>query len=208
MLAPQSFEDWLEATFRVPISDDRWAWFLSGRGFEYPYDYILQHATSLFSSPRLLLPRFDKAEITQGFLYMGSELGCLRLTLESSISWDIRKEFVRSFFNLFDQLFVLDPFETTCFMWWDLLMIFGPPRTDNSFAKDAEVRQEVLAVLARILTIPSVECVRSALHGLGHMHLYAPDDAARVIRVFLASTKELDASIQEYADQCARGIVL
>jgi hypothetical protein len=86
-----------------------------------------------------------------------------------------------------------------CYMWWDefpCLALPGDPHHDALHAT-------ALRTMERILSLPSIACQESALHGLGH-----PGAVTRIIDGFLAANAALDPRFAIYARSARCGCVL
>ena len=66
---------------------------------------------------------------------------------------------------------------------------------------------EILGTLDFILSMLSSECVKSALHGLGHMQQLEPTKVAIIIDNFLEIHLPIDPEIMKFALECRRGFV-
>ena len=84
-----------------------------------------------------------------------------------------------------------------CYMFWDIAPIMSGEDT---------VR-EVLKVLEATLALDSVACQEAALHGLGHWHRAAPDEAARIVRRWLQDHPQAPDELRAYAVQASAGRV-
>jgi len=62
--------------------------------------------------------------------------------------------------------------------------------------------------MERILSLPSVACVESALHGLGHAHASYPGQVEQIIDRYLARGRARAAEILAYAQAARCGCVL
>ncbi len=205
MCLPSSFESWIYSVFQPPVEDAYWAWYMAGRGLEYPYVDTVNYATQFFQDPAFVLEEFTTAELIQGFEYMGSELGCLRLKLETAVPTENRLHFVDSMESLFEKLFRVEPLGSTCLYWWSGMMSFGPPRSENTMAKDVELRAHIFRVLDKTLRMDSIECVRSSLLGLGLMRRYEQETATAIIRSYLNAPSFTESSIITLAHQALDG---
>jgi hypothetical protein len=66
----------------------------------------------------------------------------------------------------------------------------------------------LLDVLAAALRSPNPVCIRSALHGLGHLEGAAAEPRRRIVEDFLAERRgDLDPGLLCYADAAARGAI-
>jgi len=91
-----------------------------------------------------------------------------------------------------------DPLNTTCYMWWDLFPSWGQG--------EREVDAALLSVMEEILSLDSIACQESALHGLGHWHSNHPDRVHEVIERFL-QRGTAPAELSSYARSAQQGCV-
>lgn len=131
-----------------------------------------------------------------------------------------------------------DPLNSICYMWWDLFPTWGAPDADRTerpadWGRSRRARRRdrrgspaegppldpaeqalrsvdrtLLHVLTRTLRLESEPCREAALHGLGHWHLRYPEQAAAIIRDWLAGRPAISPELHRYALQAATGCVL
>lgn len=89
-------------------------------------------------------------------------------------------------------------------MWWDLLPYHG--RADNPAY--AEPDREFLSAMGQILSLRSMACQESALHGLGHWHSAYPAYVEAAIDRFLEEHPRLRPELRQYAENARIGYVL
>jgi hypothetical protein len=63
------------------------------------------------------------------------------------------------------------------------------------------MQNAMFETLSQILSLPSLECQRAALHGLGHLH--HPDTEALVLR-YLERNESIEPSHRVYAQAASR----
>ena len=68
--------------------------------------------------------------------------------------------------------------------------------------------ETVLDVLEDILALPSVPCQRSALHGLGHAHMKAPQQVQAVVDRWLQTHPDARQELRDYALAARTGSVM
>lgn len=192
-----SFDEWVKFVFDHPVSEPAWYWDDAWKWEGDPH-LLLKYATGLFSSPVFLLQEYGPEQIEQGFWFLLGSAGKLdHWVWAKEIDWSIRKACIGSMVNVFQQLFVKNPFGETCYMWWDLLCEF---RGEG----DPQVRDAMLESLRRVLKIESHGCQISALHGLGHL---THRDKKKVIQEFLKIHSTIDQKTKEYAREAIEGKV-
>jgi hypothetical protein len=95
------------------------------------------------------------------------------------------------------------PLNSICYMWWDVLPVYGRPDEPEQQAFD----ETVLNVLERILGLESMACREGALHGLGHWRSYYPERVERTVDRFITSARP-EGALLEYARQARGGCIL
>jgi len=98
----------------------------------------------------------------------------------------------------------VDDLESICFMWWDLWPEQGPH--ESSRDSDA-VDSAVLDALTAIASLPSVACIESALHGLGHRHARQAQRTEEIISSMLRQSSGWPPELVRYAEAALRGAV-
>jgi len=166
--------------------------------------------TDLFTEPTPWLSPFAKAQLEQGFwMILGGNLECgvMPLIGEESVAYEIRERCVRSMFFLFERYFSAESLESFPFMWWDPLAFDWDcgNRCRENGGEDLWMHNAMFETLDQILTLPSIECQRAALHGLGHLH--HPDTEALVLR-YLARNESINPAVRAYAKAASRFDVL
>ncbi len=191
-----SFERWIESTFREPAT-------VATGPIILPPETALEHVTRLFSSAGATLRRFDDAQVNRGLWELVGASGDLYPMLGSELPWPDRARAIESISGVFETLFAmrctphlshvdrthadqsddLGALNSVCYMWWDIFPTWGRPDDPEYQERDAAF----LDVMARTLSLDSLPCRESALHGLGHWHLHYPAETERIIDRFLAS---------------------
>jgi hypothetical protein len=89
-------------------------------------------------------------------------------------------------------------------MWWDIIPFFGAP--------DDPSRQELdgaaLSVMEETLSLDSLACRESALHGLGHWQHSYPERVGEIIGRAMNGPKGWPQELIVYARDARRGCVL
>ena len=65
----------------------------------------------------------------------------------------------------------------------------------------------MLEVFEKTLMLKSEACLESALHGLGHWHVFLPEKTGPIVRRFLAERKDISPALRRYAEGAAIGMV-
>jgi hypothetical protein len=125
---------------------------------------------------------------------------------------------VKSFRSLFEKLFAarcsgdlihlkpaeFNPLNLACYMWWDIIPFSGAP--DDP--KRAELDAAALSVMEEILSIESLPCGESALHGLGHWQPCYPQQVGDIIDRALNRPNAWPGTLKTYALSARSGCVL
>jgi hypothetical protein len=178
----------------------------------------LSHLTRLFREPEFLLARYSHSLIDQGlsFIVSASQSSHMDVMLLSQLPWENRKACFDAMVSLYSKLMApvygneLGHLQSgsearenfACYMWWDVIGIYGGMEHGD---RD-RINAPVLGVFERVLKLTSEACLESILHGLGHWHLYIPDQTEPIVHRFLART-DISPELREYAERAAVGAV-
>jgi len=226
-----TFDEWLKWVFDHPVAEntsDEWWWQEpdydeGGRWLDRPPMPALAFVAKLFENPLQYLSCYSDAQINQGldFIVSTSCSKHFHWLIDGRVDLNLRKRCIRSIEGLSRELFAprcsddvckgTKPLDYICFMLWDLAIHHACHREDNpdgtySEVRDPEIDKESVNTLARIITIPSLACQQSALHGLGHL----VDDAclgANIIQKYLDDHPNLRSDIRTYAQRALLGKV-
>jgi hypothetical protein len=222
----EAFEAWLEHLFdRGPDEFEPDTWFISGsRPTEWTLRYEqddtpaaqAERIRRLFSDAGTLLRPYSDQQVGYGLdSIVWSAGGDIRVLGDDEVPAALRAAGLRSIVTLFTEVFAprlrgysrtREPSEPgqpedhlyyVCFMFWDIAPIM--PGEDTV--------REVLKVLEATLALDSAPCQRAALHGLGHWHRAAPDEAARIVRRWLQDHPQAPEELRTYAVQASAGRV-
>jgi hypothetical protein len=94
--------------------------------------------------------------------------------------------------------------DQSCYMWWDSFIWSGDPPSPEHIT----FSRACLSVLEQILSLPSLSCQESVLHGLGHMAKHYPELAQPIIDAFLESDSKMAPRLRRYAEIARTGKVL
>jgi hypothetical protein len=183
------------------LTKDEQPWYWQFIELVYDSEKICGYYVRLFQDPSLLLKRFSKPQLEQGFWAMqGSNLDCGlgNLLWVSEVPFAAREECVRSMFDLFRLLFVTEPFDTSVHMWWDSLCYDWHCGNRNRAVggEDMKMQDVMFETLAAILDLNSLTCQGAALHGLGHLHHPATQE---LVQRYLQERPSLSREWKEYA---------
>lgn len=218
------FEDWVCYLFDHPVEDSPWHYEDFTEHWSNQEDpdtlvLVAEYLGKLFRSSARLLEQYTPAQIEQGMsaLIDPGALGHVTALASSMVPFAIRRQGILAIERLFEDLYApscshffchIDdgpeppsPLNSSCYMWWDVapLDLQGktPRKTDHL----------ILRVQANILRLPSVACVESALHGLGHMALHYRRRVHRIIDDFLRTRADLPQCLLDYAAAARDGAI-
>jgi GTP-binding protein len=213
-----TFDDWLKWVFDHPVaSEDEKEWWWNepdadegGKWLDRPPIQALTFVTKLFENPVTHLSRYSDAQIDQGLWFIVGTANSKHFDwiVDGRVDLRLRKRCIRSIENLSHALFAprcsdevisgTKPLDSICYMLWDLAI--------HDKVLDAEIGREAVNTLARIITIPSIACQQSALHGLGHL-VYDARLGCDIIQKYLDDHPDLRSDIRNYDDRALLGKV-
>lgn len=94
--------------------------------------------------------------------------------------------------------------ETACYMLWD---IDGGPDTVVIHAESDRLRAACYGVLSFALSLPSLACQESALHGLGHSIFTRAEPGRSIIDKWRSSAPDIPPELEQYANAAWSGCV-
>lgn len=216
------FDGWVRYVFDHRVTDPAWhftldaAWWNETQAPKTTIAYL----TRCFEHIVDITAPYSDAQINQGLWFLCNS-ACsshmFALTNES-VPWTERQRCIQAMYTVYADLFEprcarvlshldepgVNPLNSICYMWWDVLPIFGEPDVPTRRAFDAEV----LEVMARTLALSNDACREGALHGLGHWQTYYPEQVHATIDTFLANTPDLRPELRSYAQSAQDGCVL
>lgn len=92
----------------------------------------------------------------------------------------------------------ISPWNSLCFMWWELLPRHGVPRTISL----KEVDRKIIDILKKLISLDNLACKESALHGLGLWQIGYPEDVRSLI---FDCDGFIPDVLKNYADKAANG---
>lgn len=217
-----SFEDWIEHAFShaVPFQRQQWFFDIDSDWWDPEPAQAVAYLTRLFEEPEPPLYWFTDAQIAQGLTYLVSTSAtgdkCWLYAPEVPIAERIRC--VDAVASLFAKLFlprctphlshlsepVTGPLNIVCYMWWDEFPCIALPGDPHYHT----LHRHALQAMERVLTLESIACQESALHGLGHWQHQCPDAVTAIIDRFLKNATGRDARLVAYAKSARCGCVL
>ena len=222
----EQFEEWLRFVFDHPVrarKTQAWYW---DDGLESEFERWASDATlnvgrvtRVFREPSSLAG-FSRDQVAQGLWFL---LGPTPCDIDSdpydpAVEHRLRAECLEAASSFFATYLAAecrraaptyrdesaDELAVTCFMWWDL----WPRRGRHKASPDGDaVDAAILDTLAAIGAIPSVSCVESALHGLGHRHETHPERVERIVDALLGRSSDWPPALVQYAQAARRGDV-
>jgi hypothetical protein len=174
------------------------------------------YITQSFENAQSVFGIFSNTQLGHGLWHLvSSSSDIMSVLLDNRVAWSQRERCIRSFYNVFEQLFAkrcspylshLDevrdnPLNGICYMWWDIFPFWGKlvsnPKIDDLF----------LEVVVSTLKLNSDSCREGALHGLGHFPSNR-EAVHEIIAQFLADNPRLRPELRAYAIRAQKGDVL
>lgn len=209
-LTSGSYTDWIRSVFNNPVTSPIW-YFNPEVIYKSDATKTLLYLKELFLQPESLLDDFNVEQIEQGLWVICCSGGLLEESIGSKeASADLKKSVIKSTFKLFEKLLKIQPLRSISDMWWDALTQALSCEDDvgaQQFIGKSykEIQKSIYEVLCKILSLSSVSCVLSALHGLGHLQY--PGTSA-TIGMFIKENPSLDREVLDYARACVLGDIL
>jgi hypothetical protein len=222
------FDGWIAHLFDHPESETPWyyafdhTWWDAARQPRRAVDYL----TRLFSQAIPLLASYSNEQIGHGLWFLfeaDPAYSSAIVNLDHPVPMDERLKCIASMEAFFRDLFAgrcasylghletslnwsadHNQLNTACYMWWDMFGGYPVVQTPGS----RKITEACLDVMEATLRIDSLPCRESALHGLGHWHLYSPERVERIIDRFLKKERRLPNELQRYALSARTGCVL
>ncbi len=213
-----AFDEWIDSVFDHPVDESKWYW--SAETAEIAPEVAISHLARLFKTADPVLSRFANPQIGQGLWYVacGACSNYMWPLVQEGLPWESRRECIGAIAPLFEHVFAArcsdhllhldepnaDPLNEVCYMWWDLFPTWGDPNDPACEARD----RESLQVMASLLSLDSMACQESALHGLGHWYPQYPEFVERTVRKFLQGNGRVRGELRQYAQSACQGNVL
>ena len=215
-----SFEAWVAHVFDHEVTKPEWYFSDDADYWDGPNATTVAYITRLFEDPIPHLEGYADAQLNQGFWYLinNSCSDFMFALLDESVAWNARSRCLGSFHDLFAKLLAerctatlshldekpANPMNSICYMGWDIV----PLHEGMDVRNQRDFNDNVMAVMSRTLSLPSVACQESALHGLGHWQMYYSDEVRHIVDSFLARNPSMNAALRKYADAARAGAVL
>lgn len=223
-----SYEEWVRHVFDHPAQALKW-WhdaglYEEGDRWDEEADpaLTLSYLTRLFEQPEELIERYTAGQIDQGLYYLVDN-SCsehMFVLQNGALAWEDRRRCILAMIPLYAKLMAPVYRDTlghtwqgsedgecapnrACYMWWDVIPLFGGLDHPELFP----INDAVLHVFEEVLKLKSEACLESALHGLGHWHMYASERVTPIVRRFLAARTDISPALRAYAFRAAVGYV-
>lgn len=180
---------------------------------------LAEYLAQLFENPESLIESYTEDELADGIWFacgVGSEF-FLRACADP-VPKLLQIRWVSALSNLYtrvfdrvcnqrnstsDDLSNSTKLDVAVYMLWDMGCLYSAA---------AESEQEhlidpIFSVLQTALDCRTCSCIKSGLHGLGHLHDYHPTRVEKMIDAFLITRPDLPVWLQEYATAARSGAV-
>jgi hypothetical protein len=212
------YRKWITHVFDRPVTDKGWYFDCDDVEFAAEDSEVVALITATLRRCGEDLARFANLQVSHGLNFIVNDW-CSNTVLSlmaDSVPKDVRLEAIASIRSLYCDCFerrcasVLGylgeagggPLNTTCYMLWDISPLgYWEGRPEKALFYDA-----VLDLLEVVLYSKNDACLESALHGLGHMQMYASKRrVAVIIGRLLEQRKDLRPEIERDAQNAATG---
>ena len=216
-----SFEQWVEQVFDHPVSELNNAWYWDTRRDWWEEDSAdtVQFLRRAFENAAVVLQPYTDAQLNQGLWFLVSNACSSHMfaLMNESFPWTARQRAIHAFHQLYEQCFArrcsphlshvdepgANPLNLVCYMWWDIIPLYGKP--DDPAHR--ELDEAVLQVMESTLQLDSIPCRESALHGLGHWQHAYPEPVGAIIDRFSMTRPVLPERLQSYMKAAYTGYV-
>lgn len=219
-----TFEQWVTHIFEESeesVSDPNadYVWY----DFDEHPEIMVAYIGRLFASPDEHTSGYSDKQINRMLWTLISEIEQYMYELfNEEIPFGLRVQVVKDMYTVYERLLAprcsnsmsgfkeheylnkLNPLNSICFMWWDIIPLYG---------KSGDPSREVLDphcinVMERTLRLKSIACQEGALHGLGHWKSAYPDRVVKIVDEYLAREIDIDSELREYALAARTGMIL
>jgi len=222
---PPTFEQWIENAFAgVPWEREPLFWQIenpdgtASNKYYCPLAPVLaEYLARLFGNPEPLIDRYSGDQLNKGFWFIaGIESSYFHTAREPNVPLDLQVRWVTAIGTLYEKLFAplctphlghlnegpAHPLNSAVYMFWDMDTL-GP---DDERAP--HLTEPIFNILERALSLDSVACQESALHGLGENESTHPERVRQIIDAYLRNNPGLPDDLREYAEDAREGNVL
>lgn len=178
---------------------------------------LAMYLAQLFEEPEFLANRYTGEQLGKGFWYIaGIESAYFIDAREPNVPTEQQVRWVTAIGILYEKLFARvctptlshrdepgsHPLNSAVYMFWDMDTL--SPYTKGH----PHLIEPIFGVLERALTLDSIACQESALHGLGEFYDEFDDRVHRIVDAYLRNNPRLRDDLREYALNARDGYVL
>ncbi len=213
------YAEWLKYVFNRPETTEHWYFDWSIPDFEAKPAELTEFITRTCRDCATDLAGFSDWQINAGLNYIFSNVcsNCVYTFRDISVPLASRLDGIRAIATLYSDCFARrcspvlshlnehaqSALNNICYMLWDVTPLAYWEETPHKEFYYAVV----VEVLESALHVDHPACIEGALHGLGHVEMYAPEAVARVIDKWLPDAR-ISPALREYALNARRGYML
>lgn len=166
-----------------------------------------EYLALLFCDPRVLLNRYSRPQLAQGFWWMQASFNdgsAADILWTGSLPVERRVAMIEAMYFLYSELFATMPLGRAPHMWWENLArgIPGHLGGPGWWSDRQRIENAMFQTLAKLLELEAESCRVDALHGLNHL---AHPGKEQLIRQYLARHAGLDLDHRLYAEKAIAG---
>lgn len=199
-------------------ADERKEWYFAEDFVqpEFEADVQIDFATRVFTDAEQLAGKYTESQFCLGLNYLINP-ACSNFCysfVDTSVEEVKRVSVVDSMYAVFKGVFnekctelsseraAIGPatFSFLCYMWWDVFPRHGTPHNVDLESTD----RAILITLEKIMSLDSLGCKESALHGLGHWYSARPEFVERVID---RNSAKIPMALRKYSKNAREGRV-
>lgn len=214
------YTEWLRYVFDRPVTPNAWFFDLDVEPFDAGPCELAGLIVATFEHCGRDLAPYSDEQLSHGisFILDNSSSDCVFALMSEDVPLALRLRAIASLEKLYSDIFeprcapVLghldedggNAMNTVCYMLWD-----ASPLSCWERSKEKAVFYGAVAdVLDHALRSPNRACVESALHGLGHIHLYHSCRVEQIVDAFLEHGVRRFPELRRYAQRARKGQVL
>jgi hypothetical protein len=209
-----TFREWVDHCFSDPVPEVPWD--------DCPNELLATFLMELFDKPERWSKGLSDERINKGIWFICGVDGWLQNACALDVPQDLQASWIRSLKTLYQEVFAKrctadlqhlvlkreadggSPLNSACYMLWDM----GQLESFAMFPRGEHLVEPIFEVLTFALSLDSMACQESALHGLGHLKRYHLERVEGIIDDFLASHPMLDDPLVKYALLARSGRIL
>ncbi len=204
-----NFQSWVHSVFKEPVLQ------------EIQPGLLIEYITLLFNESDNYLVQYSDSEVADGLhsILSPSGFGYIGVMMSDTVSLGLKLDCLSAMVTLFQSFFSIkcgdklmcctkdsidNPLSKTCFMWWDIALIYPAKYTCDW---GSEFNESVIGAMDSILEIDSLACQESALHGLGH---WESEETAFTIKKIVDRyiiNKNVSGELLNYARNAKAGMI-